>query len=267
MKKLFQAFMAALALMFFVGCTPVPTGFVGLRVDFNNQVESNERPAGSWNQHMIGSIINVPVREIAVNVNDRHPLTADNSAMGDFDVVVVYSLNPASVSDIYSTKSRAFHHVDDHGNLLLMHAYMETLVVNAENIAVRAHKSLDIADKRQVIEASIREHLMTELAAEKLDKSIIVSAVQIKNATPNQAILDSSTAYVKSQNELKVKENEVAIAKKEAERMAALAVNSTQSISYMDAQSRLLIAQGVRECKVDKIVVPFDFHGIINVGK
>ncbi len=268
MKKTFYTFLAVLALVFTMGCTRIPTGEVGLRINMSNEVQKQELQPGSWNQTMLGNVLTLPVREIAVAVKDRHPLTADNSAMGDFDVVVVYSINPEAVSDIYSTKSKVFHHTDERtGEIQLMHSYLETLIVNASNVAVRDFRSLEVADKRQVIEAKIKEHLMQELAAEKLDHSLIISAVQITNATPNQAILDSSTAYVKSQNELKIKENEVQIARKEAERMAALAINSTQSISYMDAQARLLVAQGVKDCKVDKIVVPFDFHGIINTGK
>lgn len=225
----------------------------------SNQVEATELMPGSWNQTLVGHVINFPIREIAVEVNNRHPLTADNSAMGDFDVTVVYSINPAAVSEIYSTKSKVFHDVDAHGDIQLMHKYIETLIVNAENIAVREFKSLEIADNRQKIEQAIRDHLIKELTNEKLDKALTISAVQIRNATPNQAILDSATQFVKSQNELKIKENEVKLARLESDRMAALAANSAQSIAYMSAQANLLIAQGVANGKVQTIIIP---HGM-----
>ena len=72
---------------------------------------------------------------------------------------------------------------------------------------------------------------------------------------------------MKSQNELRVKETEVAISKKESERMAALASNSAQSIAYMQAQANLLIAQGIANGKASVVVVPVDFRGMVNVGK
>ena len=249
------------------GCTRIPTGEVGLRVNMSNQVEATELQPGSWNQTLVGHVINFPVREIAVEVNDRHPLTADNSAMGDFDVTVVYSINPSAVSDIYSTKSKVFHDTNKDGDIQLMHKYIETLIVNAENISVREFKSLEIADNRQKIESEIRAHIEKELVAEKLEKSISVSAVQIRNASPNQSILDSATQYVKSQNEIKIKENEVKLAKLESERMAALAANSGQSIAYMQAQATMKIAEGVAAGKVNTIIVPLDFKGMVNVGK
>ena len=69
---------------------------------------------------------------------------------------------------------------------------------------------------------------------------------------------------MKAQNELKVKATEVEIAKKESERMAALAANSTQSIAFMNAQAQLKVAEGVASGKVHTIVVPYDFKGIVN---
>ena len=266
MRKFVMSALAVAVLA--TGCTRIPTGEVGLRVDMSNQVQATELQPGSWNQTLVGHVINFPVRELSVEVNDRKPLTADNSAMGDFDVTVVYSITPAAVSDIYSTKSKTFHAVDQHtGEIYLMHRYIETLVVNAENIAVREYKSLEIADNRQKIEASIRAHLEKELANEKLDKALTISAVQIRSAVPNQAILDSATQYVKSQNELRIKENEVKLAKLESERMAALATNSGQSIAYMQAQATMKIAEGVAAGKVQTIIVPMDFKGMVSVGK
>ena len=54
------------------------------------------------------------------------------------------------------------------------------------------------------------------------------------------------------------------IVKKESERMAALAANSTQSIAFMNAQAQLKVAEGVANGKVHTVVVPYDFKGIVN---
>ena len=54
------------------------------------------------------------------------------------------------------------------------------------------------------------------------------------------------------------------IVKKESERTAALAANSTQSIAFMNAQAQLKVAEGVANGKVHTVVVPYDFKGIVN---
>lgn len=262
MKKIIAILTLSLA---FSACTRIESGEVGVRVDASKQIQGTELPSGSWNQTLIGSVLTFPVRDISVNVDNKTPLTADNSALADFDITVVYGINPSSVSELYTTKSKSFHKTDDSGDTVLMFNYITTLVNNAAYKAVREYKALDVADNRQKIEHQIRDMVTEQLKAEKLDTSITLSVVQIRNVQPNAEILRSATEYVRAQNELKVKETEVAIAKKESERMAALASNSTQSIAYMAAQSQLLIAQGIREGKVNTIVVPVDFKGMINV--
>ena len=54
------------------------------------------------------------------------------------------------------------------------------------------------------------------------------------------------------------------IVKKESERMAALAANSTQSIAFMNAQAQLKVAEGVANGKVHTVAVPYYFKGIVN---
>ena len=89
----------------------------------------------------------------------------------------------------------------------------------------------------------------------------------MRNILPANDILKSANEYVRAQNELKIKETEVAIAVKESERMKALASNSGQSIQYMNAQANMKIAEGIAAGKVQTIVVPMDFKGMVNVGK
>ncbi len=98
-----------------------------------------------------------------------------------------------------------------------------------------------------------------------LDKYLTLSSIQIKNILPNKEILQSATAYVKVQNELKIKETEVEIAKKESERMAALSLNSEKSINYMNAQAFMKIANGVENGKVNTVILPADFKGMVNI--
>jgi hypothetical protein len=257
MRNLLIASILAITL---IGCTRIETGEIGLRIDASKQIQGAELQPGSWNQTLIGSVLTFPVRDIAVNIENKTPITADNSALADFDVLVSYGLNPSSVSDLWTTKSRSFHAGRD-GDIFLMENYVVTLVNNA------AYKALEVVDKRAIIEEKIKQYVGETLRSEKLDNTINLTLVQIRAVAPNAAIIASANAAIKAENELKVKSTEVEIAKKEAERMEALAKNGRESIDYMNAQSLAKIAQGIENGKVQTIVVPYDFKGIVNVGK
>jgi regulator of protease activity HflC (stomatin/prohibitin superfamily) len=264
MRKFLIATMIA-ATAFLGACTRIETGEVGVRMDASKQIQGAELMPGTWNQTMVGHVMTFPVKDIAVNLENKTPMTSDNSALADFDMTVVYGINPSSVAELYSTKSRSFHGREQDGDITLMSSYMATLVNNAAYKVVRQYKSLEVADNRAKIETEIRESVAAQLKEEKLDQSISLTVVQIRNILPNAEIQASATAFVRAQNELKIKNTEVEIAKKESERMAALSSNSVTSIAYMQAQAQMLIAQGIANGKVNTIVVPVDFKGIVNV--
>lgn len=260
MKKTIIALIIAATLA--TGCTRIETGEVGVRLNANKQIEGTEMLPGSWNQTLIGSVLEFPVRDIIINVSDKKYQTSDSAALDDFDVTFVYSINPTSVSELYSTKSRAFHAESKEG-VFLMYTYLETLVNNAAYKAVRAYAALEVADKREAIEKAIYDSVVEKLKGEKLDLAIIPGAVTVRSIMPNKEILASATKYVSAQNELRVKQTEVDIAKKESERMAALSSNSTASIAYMNAQATLNISEGIKNGKVQTIVVPSNMTGLM----
>jgi SPFH domain / Band 7 family len=267
MKKLIGIFaLVALMATGMVGCTRIESGEIGVRVNASRQVEGAELQTGSWNQTVIGDVLTFPVRDISVSLENKTPMTKDNTALADFDITVVYGINPNSVAELYTTKSKSFHVYDEKNkDTYLMYRYVETLVNNASYKAVREYSTLEVADNRQKIEAAILAIVNEQLKAEKLDTSIILSVVQIRNVLPNAAVLASATEYVKSQNDLKIKKTEVEIAEMEAKRMAALSSNSGQSIAYMNAQAGLNVSLAILAGKVNTIVVPSDFKGIVNV--
>lgn len=247
-----------------IGCTRIETGEIGVRVNLSKQIEGTELQPGTWNQTLVGDVLTFPVKDIVVSLDNKTPMTSDNTALADFDITLIYNLNPASVAELYSTKSKSFHaYLDKENDTLLMYSYISTLVNNAAYKVVRQYKALDVADSRAKIEQEILNIVNETLKAEKLDNAINVSLIQIRNIAANSEIMKAATDYVRSQNELKIKENEVAIAKKESERMAALAQNSQQSIAYMQAQAQLTIAEAVKNGKVNTIIIP---HNLTMLG-
>ena len=105
---------------------------------------------------------------------------------------------------------------------------------------------------------------MLKFQKEKLDGQIDVSQVLVRQITPAKNIVDSANLLVQAQNENKRKEVEVSTAKLEAQRIAALNANAGAT-KYMEATAIVTIAEAVKEGKVNTIVVPYDFKGIVNV--
>ena len=267
MNKFFKISAVISALVLATGCTRIGTGEVGVRVDAFKQIQGAELMPGSTPQTLVGSVMVFPTKDINVSLENKTPMTSDNTALSDFDITVVYGINPSSVAELYSTKSKSFHGYEKDGDMVLMYNYMVTLVNNASYKVVRQYKSLEVADNRTKIEIEIRDAVYAQLKAEKLDTALDLTVVQVRNILPNAEILKSATEFVKAQNELRIKETEVQIAKKESERMAALSANSGTSIAYMSAQANMKIAEGIANGKVHTIVVPMDFKGMVNVGK
>ena len=265
MNKFAKFTMIAAAALSLSGClTRIQTGEIGVRVDLSRQIQGAELQPGSWNQTMVGTVLTFPVKDLVVQIENKTPMTADNSALADFDLTLVYNINPTSVAELYSTKSKSFHAFDERErDTLLMYNYIVTLVNNAAYKTVRMYTALEVADNRQKIEQQIQATVIESLKAENLDKDINVTLVQVRNIAANADIMKAATEFVRAQNELRQKSVELETAKLEAKRMEILSGNSTQNIAYINAQANLTIAQAVKDGKVQTILIP---HGMTMLG-
>jgi regulator of protease activity HflC (stomatin/prohibitin superfamily) len=261
MKKVFALSMVAAA-VFMTGCTRIETGEVGVRVGFDKQVKSGELLPGSFNQVLIGDVLTFPIKDVNVTLENMTPVAKDNSTMKDFDAVVVYNINPQQVSELYATKNKSFH-AEFKGDTYVMYNYIVQNARNAIYKAARKYEALDMADARSDMENYIKEEIVRNLAEEKLDGSIIISQVLIRNIVPADSVVASANELVKAKNELKQKEVEVKTAEAESRRMAALANNSGSSIAFMQAQAMLNISEGIKNGRVQTIVVPSNFNALM----
>ena len=213
-----SAIVAAMALA--TGCTRIETGEVGLRVGFDKQVKTEELLPGSFNQTLIGSVMTFPVKEVAVKVEDLTPLAADNSTMKDFDAIVIYNINQSQVAEIYNSKNKSFH-ANHNGDTYLMYNYIFNASRNAIYKSARKYEALNMADNRGQMESEIKDFIIKTLADEKLDGTITISQVLVRNILPADSIVQSANDLVKAKNEYKTEEVKVATAKKRNESMQA----------------------------------------------
>ena len=245
-------------------CTRIETGEVGVRRSFDKTIETTELQPGSINQIVVGEVLTFPTKDVQVDVSDLTPLASDNSTVAHFDMSVIYSISPTSVAETYIEKNRGFHAETAEGDTLLMYNYVRQLGRNAAYKVARRYESLKMADNRAEIEQLVRQEIVANLAAEKLDTSISISQVLVRQVKPAANIVRSANLLVQAQNENKQKAVEVGTAKLEAERIAALNANAGAT-KYMEATALVTIAEAVKEGKVNTIIVPYDFKGIVNV--
>jgi hypothetical protein len=251
------------AAIFTTGCARIETGTVGVRIGFDKQVKKEELQPGSWNQTIIGDVLTFPVKDMQVDVADLTPLAADNSTVQDFDLAVIYSINPASVAEIWVEKNRGFHATAERGSdIYLMYNYVYQIARNAAYKSARNFESLKMNDNRAQIEIEIREQMIASLREERLENAVNINQVLVRNIMPAANIVESANALVQAQNELKKKQVEVETAKKEAERIAALNANKG-AVEYMQAMAMINISEGIRDGKVQTIVVPSNFTALM----
>jgi regulator of protease activity HflC (stomatin/prohibitin superfamily) len=262
MNRAIKLSIVAAAVALTSACTRIETGEVGVRVGFDKQVQSGELLPGSFNQTMVGTVLTFPIKDVNVTLENMTPVAADNSTMKDFDAVVVYNINPAQVAELYSTKNKSFH-AEFKGDTYVMYNYIVQTARNAIYKAARKYEALDMADKRSEMEKFIQDEIVRNMAEEKLDGAIMISKVMIRNVVPSDTVVESANALVRSKNELKQKEVEVKTAEAESRRMAALANNSGASIAFMQAQAMLNISEGIKNGKVQTVVVPSNMTSLM----
>jgi regulator of protease activity HflC (stomatin/prohibitin superfamily) len=262
MKNTFKLLALSALIVAATGCTRIETGEVGVRVGFDKQVQSGELLPGSFNQTMVGTVLTFPVKDVNVVLENMTPVAKDNSTMKDLDAVVVYNINPQNVAELYSTKNKSFH-AEFKGDTYVMYNYIVQNARNAIYKAARKYEALDMADNRTDMENYIKDEITRNLAEEKLDGSVTINQVMIRNVLPSDTVVESANALVRSKNELKQKEVEVKTAEAESRRMAALANNSGASIAFMQAQAMLNISEGIKAGKVQTIVVPSNFNALM----
>jgi hypothetical protein len=243
------------------GCVRVESGHIGIRRDINKQIVPTELQPGSWNQVIIGDVLTVPVKDVAVKIEDLSPVAKDNSTMKDFDLVVIYNVNPNSGAELYTTKNSAFHAYDG-SDSYLMYNYIVNVARNAVYKSARKYEALDMNDARPAIEQEVKELIVKSLEEEHLATDLTISQVMVKSIVPADSIVQSANELVRAKNSYKQKEIEVQTAKQEAERISVLNSNSG-AIEYMQAMAMMNISEGIKEGKVQTIVVPSNFTALM----
>lgn len=263
MKKLFLLAMSLLMAFVITGCGRIEDGHHGIRTSWNKVVQNEEVRPGFY-VAVFDSVTEYVTNEITVDVNDLKPQTADKTNLADFDVTVIYSVDPTALAEMHRQFKGRHQQID--GDWYPMRRYVSNTIESSVPSAVLKWTALQANEHRKDIESDIAAEIRGKFERDGLAGKIRIHSVNAKRIVPDPRLNDSILNVVRAQKEQEAKQIEVQTAKLEAERMAALSKQGgTEYIELLTAQANMKLAEAVAAGKVHTIVVPHDFKGIVNV--
>lgn len=221
-------FLACIAM---AACGRIETGTVGVRTDFNKQVEMAEMNPGFYTAFLT-SVDEYTVKEIEVKFDNLTPKGKDNLSLADFDVSLWYQPLPAQVAEMYVKYSGMS--PCEHGVCYPAYNLVMRVAQGAIFDAVSQYDSLTIHTKRNDLEANIKKLVQEEL--DKGDKGVfVITKVVVRQIKTDPKLETSIQAAVQMQKQTEAKELEVKLAQAEARRVIAEAQGQAQANSILSA--------------------------------
>ena len=260
--KYIKMFVVAVLAVTTMACTRIDTGHLGVRTGFNGEISMQELGVG-FHQTIVGSVKEYVANEITLEINDLKPQTKDRSSLSDLDLTFTYSIDPSALADLVVKYKGRDLETKEHGTYPVGR-YVLNVVQTAATDVVSRYDALTANENREKIKTDIKARVDQILDEEHLKGKVMVHQVFIKNLDIAPELKASATAVIAAQNTLRAKEIEVQTAKRESERMTELTKqNSNGYIDLLNAQANYQIASAVREGKVQTIIIPHDFKGVI----
>lgn len=262
-RKFILVAAACIGAIAMTGCGRIEDGHTGIRTSFNKVVQNDEVKPGFY-LAVFDKVTEYVTNEITVDVNDLKPQTADKTNLADFDVTVIYSVDPTQLAEMHRQfKGR---HTQIDGDWYPMRAYVGNTIESSVPAAVLKWSALQANEHRKDIEADIANEIRAKFERDGLAGKIRIHSVNAKRIVPDPRLNESILAVVRATKDQEAKQIEVQTAKLEAERMAALSKQGGKEyIDLLTAQANMKLAEAVAAGKVHTIVVPHDFKGMVNV--
>jgi hypothetical protein len=231
-------------------CTRIETGHVGVRTDWNGNVEQELKGVG-WHQTIWGHVDTYVANEMTLNLPNLKPQTKDRTTLEDMDLTITYYVNPAAIPDL-KIRYKGRDTITDDGEMYPMAQYVINVVTTATTDIVSQYDALDANENREEIRQKIIVRSVAMLNEEKLADVIKIKQIFIKNLQINSQLQQSALNVIKAQNDLKQKAFELQTSQKEAQRLAMFEGNK----DVMELQIQKDMVAALRENKNVIYVIP-----------
>lgn len=227
MKKI----LALAAVLALAGCGRIETGSVGVRTNFNKQVEMTVMNPGFYTAFLT-HVDEYTVKEIEVKFDNLTPKGKDNLSLADFDVSIWYQPLAPKVAEMYVKYSGMS--PCEHGICYPAYNLVARVAQGSIFDAVSQYESLTIHTKRGDLEAKIQGLVQSEL--DKSDKGVfIITKVVVRQIKTDPQLESSIQAAVQMQKQTEAKELEVQLARAEARRKIAEAEGQARANNILAA--------------------------------
>lgn len=214
-----------------VACGRIETGNVGVRTDFNKQVETNELNPGFYTSFFT-DVDEFVAKEIEIPFDSLTPKGKDNLVLADFDVSVYYKPNSGQVADLVIKYSGMSPRGEQNGFYYPALTLVERVSRGVIFDSVSKYESLTIHTKRAELEQDILKNLQAEL--DKNDKgAFTITNVIVRSIKTDPALEQSIQAAVQMQKKVEAKLQEVELARAEAERKRVEAEGTAKANSII----------------------------------
>lgn len=263
MKRFLKVVLMAVLFATLAACGRIETGHTGVRTNFNKQVSTEEVKPGFY-VAITDSVEEYVTNEITLKLENLHP-QAKGSYLKDLDLQFNYSIEPSCLAESVSKyKNRTM--VTPDGDKYPMGLYVAAVMQRAVMDAVAPIDPLEASLKRAEIESGIVKGAVAKFTEEKMDACLKIHQVLVNNLEIDPALQVTILNNARAKKENETKDIEIDNARKEALRIKQLTenANSEAYIRLLNAQANMKIAEGIAAGKVNTIVVPNDFKGIVN---
>lgn len=172
-----------------------------------------------------------------------------------------YSVNPETISDVYIKYQNATVKNDDENIFYPAYKLVNNLAKSVTNDIVSKYNSMEVNSKRNEIEKQILEMLQKDLN-EKDEGAFTVERVTISNIKVDSSVTKSIQEIANSENKKRIAQNELIIAKTEAERNEVISKSLNKDVL---ALKQMEVMKDLVNSNNKVIVVPMDFKGMVNV--
>lgn len=270
MKKLFLVASLAISVLM-TGCSPyekINDTQVGIRQTFSGAIQDKVLGQGIY-QTIVGDVIQVSRRNIIINVQAQ-PIVKEKVPLSDFEMKVNYGIVPENAAIAYKTEKNQ-NIITSDGDVYLLGQYVQYVANSSIQDVLSKYAALEVNDNRSKIEQEITDSINQKLHEQKKDQFVKVNEINIMKVVPPAAILQSSLAIVRSENDLKTKQNELLVAKVEQEKMKVLASQAdSQYVNMLNAQANVTTADALKiaaeKGTLNTIIVPKDFNSLGKVN-
>jgi hypothetical protein len=264
--KFLKVLLVSFVVLMMAACGRIDTGHSGVRTSWNKMVQTQVVSPGFY-VAVTDDVTQYVTNEITFKLENEKPQTADKSYLKDLDATYTWQVTSNDLPTLVTRfKNRTLVQGDDR---YPMGIYVDAVMQRSLAQAVSEVDALDANQKRTQIENNTIKFATEKFKEEGLDKDIRINQVMIKNIEIDPRLQESILRNVTAQKDNQTKDIEISTADKEAKRMAKLAENGSNAnyIALLNAQSNMKIAEGIANGRVNTIVVPADFKGIVNTAK